>query len=40
MFFGGRGGGLPLPQTGEEWLGLILALVVIAVIAKRFLDED
>ena len=40
MFFGGDGSGLPLPQNGLEWLGMIIALVLVVWVLKRWWDGD
>ena len=40
MFFGGEGGGLPLPHSATEWLALAIAIVLIVWLVKRWLDAD
>jgi hypothetical protein len=35
----GGGGGLPMPQTTTEWLGLAAAIVLIVWVVKRWLDR-
>jgi len=39
MIFGGQGGGLPLPQSAVEWLAVVIAIVLVIWVARRWLDE-
>jgi hypothetical protein len=38
MISSGGGGGFPLPQSGIEWIGVIVAILLIVWVAKRWLD--
>ncbi len=40
MFISGGAGHLPLPQTPTEWLALSIALVLVGLLVKRWLDQD
>jgi hypothetical protein len=39
MFFSGGGADLPLPNTPVEWLGLVLAIVLVIWLIRRWLDQ-
>jgi hypothetical protein len=39
MVSGGGGGGLPMPQTTSEWLGLAAAALLVFWLVRRWLDH-
>jgi hypothetical protein len=39
MVSSGGAGGLPMPNSPTEWLGLVAAILLIAWVAKKWLDQ-
>jgi len=39
MISSGGAGGLPMPNSPAEWLGLVAAIVLVVWVVNRWLDQ-